>query len=286
MFQIVIALIIQIPLALHAQTFQHIDLNNISNPYEIDYATSLVNFKGPFNTKIVNGILAPKYQFPYQAAIYIESYRGDTIFCGGSLISNDIVITAAHCIFAPPRRILVILGNTDLSKYNPTEIRVDADKFLVHHAFNPISLKNDICLLHLQQSINFNEAVSPISLPNYNDVRRNFLNNVGVVSGFGKTTENGDVVKNLMYLNVRIMDNQLCNEAFHDRDAGLTNICSSGFGRHGACQGDSGGPLAIDDKLIGIVSFGSKFCSNGLPTVYTRVPMFLEWISCNSNIRI
>lgn len=82
------------------------------------------------------------------------------------------------------------------------------------------------------------------------DIHKNYLNSIATVSGFGKTSDDGTTSKRLMFIELNIMDNQMCNDWFEDRDAIYTNICTSGSNGRGACQGDSGGPLVIGDKLV------------------------------------
>lgn len=132
-------------------------INTDENSTHIDEIDvhSIQIYDPKFDTKIISGYEAKPNQFPHQVAIFIFGYSGRVLFCGGSVISTEYVITAAHCIFEKPKRILVIMGTTRLMKYNKNEVRRDVQRYIIHKWFDRSSLRNDICLLQLRGPIKY-----------------------------------------------------------------------------------------------------------------------------------
>ncbi|XP_052127321.1 brachyurin-like isoform X2 [Frankliniella occidentalis] len=207
-----------------------------------------VNFSS--GHRIVGGLEASPGQFPYQVGIFIEKgpiIKRGTSFCGGSILSERIVMTAAHCTPRDTLKITVYAGALSIRRDESPKITVDA--FYAHERFSK-DLLNDIALLHLSSRLEFNGELSPV----------------------------------LRYVESTALTNLICQVpyalfALIDE----SHLCVSGWFMKGTCMGDSGGPLTIkkDGKImvVGIVSFGIKFsCNVSWPPVFTRVTSYLEWI--------
>ncbi|XP_052127322.1 brachyurin-like isoform X4 [Frankliniella occidentalis] len=239
-----------------------------------------VNFSS--GHRIVGGLEASPGQFPYQVGIFIEKgpiIKRGTSFCGGSILSERIVMTAAHCTPRDTLKITVYAGALSIRRDESPKITVDA--FYAHERFSK-DLLNDIALLHLSSRLEFNDRIQPINLP---------PKDVGplaglkvVMSGWGRTSTHGELSPVLRYVESTALTNLICQVpyalfALIDE----SHLCVSGWFMKGTCMGDSGGPLTIkkDGKImvVGIVSFGIKFsCNVSWPPVFTRVTSYLEWI--------
>ncbi|KAK3914426.1 Chymotrypsin-1 [Frankliniella fusca] len=183
------------------------------------------------------------------------------------------------------QEIAVIVGELNMQSSDLYKKRIMADAFYSHENYtnNGEELINDISLVHLSTSIEYNERVQPIRLP-ASDIGSLDGDKV-VMSGWGRTSTHGDTSPVLRFVESIAIPNKICQLAYlafgKIRDS---NLCVSGWFMKGTCLGDSGGPLAIieDDgkpTLVGIISFVLKYsCNLSFPPVFTRVSSFVPWI--------
>lgn len=222
-------------------------------------------------TNIINGQPAEEDQYPWMVAL-ADSSNPSFNFCGGSLVDDDVVLTAAHCIENDSPGDLVVhhgsidLDSSDLNTYEVEEIHVASD-------YNsPVSLANDWGLLKLTEPVADGEAIEMAATDEHND-------NDLEVSGWG-VDENGSSPSILHWVEVPYVDDEQCEVAFGS-DLHADSMLCAGFweeGGYDACQGDSGGPLmAVDDGQavqVGVVSWGIGCAEPELPGVYAQVDHF------------
>ncbi|XP_053371256.1 serine protease 27-like [Clarias gariepinus] len=238
--------------------------------------------RAPLNTKIVGGEDAAAGSWPWQ----VSFQRGGSHFCGGSLISEKWVLSAAHCfqsITAPD--ITIFLGLASLQGFNSNMQTATTSNIIINEAYDPVSNDNDIALVELDFPVTFSSYVVPVCLTASNS----FLpagTNVWV-TGFGRigTNVNLPPPETLQEVEVPIVSNSDCANSY----SSITNnmICAGlSQGGKDSCQGDSGGPLVIRVNGIwvqaGIVSFGHGCAQPNFPGVYTRVSQYQGWIDGSS----
>jgi len=236
---------------------------------------------------IVGGVSAQKGFYPWQVAIY---YDGDFL-CGGSLIDDKHVLTAAHCfkyLSLDFSRYEVVLGDHDRSKDEGTEASMKVKDISQHEEYKFESDTHDIAIIELQSMVIYSDDITPICLPPAEAVLPK--GSKCYLTGWGKTRHDGTSVNKLMEVKMPIVGRDHCQvrNAFNYHVVNDRMICAGyddGFTFASGCHGDSGGPLACEqpDKswvLYGVVSWGSPQC-NGLSryTVFTRVSKYNSWIS-------
>ncbi|XP_065221063.1 venom protease-like [Planococcus citri] len=252
-------------------------------------------------TKIVGGQNSTLGDWPAMAALgYISGSNPNIQFkCGGSLISNRWVVTAAHCVrnIGSLQLTAVRVGDLDLEDSvrdgaSPQEIPVD--QIIAHPDYTTSPITNDIALLHLRNPVTFNENVRPICILSSTQHRSNdfYANKLPFIAGWGATAWRGSSSSYLQHAQIEIVDNDRCARNYSTQRTALIDervLCAGGGGKD-TCQGDSGGPLIIplpqENRyyLAGIVSFGIRCADANYPGVYTRVAYFSDWIRTTAGL--
>ncbi|KAJ2949579.1 hypothetical protein O0L34_g15497 [Tuta absoluta] len=239
-------------------------------------------------SKIIGGTQVPENShIYYQAGIVITLLTGWTSVCGGSLVSNTRVLTAAHCWYDgrnQARQFTIVLGSTRLFNGGKRIVTTDV---VMHPSWNTVEFTHDIAMVAIPR-VQFTNNILPVVLPTLANMNQNFAGMSGVVSGYGKTSDAQSTVPpttSLYQTTVKIMTNTECQKSY-DFNIHVGHLCTSGVGVVGTCDGDSGGPLTVvynnARTLVGIVSFGlGDACQSTYPSVYTRVTAFISWIEAN-----
>ncbi|XP_040076006.1 trypsin delta-like [Ixodes scapularis] len=230
----------------------------------------------PHSFKIVGGRPAVAKEFPWIVSIQTaqKSHK-----CGGSIISADMILTAAHCLEKTiPKGIRVQAGFISLKNAGPYKQVRFASEFIFHEDYDAHAqlFKNDVALIRLSRPFNLEEShgyIGTICILESSSVARNI-----VVAGWGDLSYYGQSPDSLMTAKVSIQSSQICIE--HD-ELYIHSImfCASRQGKD-ACLGDSGGP-AVQEKgnvtvQVGIVSFGQGCAKT--PGYYVRLSSFTSWI--------
>jgi len=241
----------------------------------------------PRQLLIVGGEDAAVGELPWQVLVLPGPYM-----CGGSLITAEWVVTAAHCVVddfdnpMPPSAIQVRAGEYNRSQNDGTEQQRGVSTVIVHPSYNSPPNDNDIALLRLASPVTFGPSVAPIPLVSSPEHDPLVVPGVmSLVSGWGATSEGGSTATILQKVRVPIVSNATCNAAY---GGGITaSMLCAGFAEGGkdSCQGDSGGPLVVPEgngwRLAGVVSFGTGCARPNLYGVYARVSSFTSWIISN-----
>ena len=231
------------------------------------------------STKIVGGTTAGKNEFPWQVGLVGSS--GTRPFCGGTLISSDTVLTAAHCK-TDLTRFRVSLGEHDITRSDGEQL-VTASQWISHPNYNQGSSNYDFAIVKLSQPVAFSSSVVPACLPspttNYDSV-------TATVTGWGTLSSGGSQPSKLQKVDVQTQSNSQCtgsSTAYRPGDITQAMLCAAAPGKD-SCQGDSGGPLVTREggsyySLIGVVSWGFGCAQSNAPGVYARVTEELGWIN-------
>jgi len=239
---------------------------------------------------IVGGTQAVPYSWPWQIALFKKSISGlSSLYCGGSVIDNQWVITAGHCLYddPDPAKYIVKLGVYNVSSTNePGEQVVDIAEVYVNPQYKPVRTDFDITLLKLATPITFTDHISPVCLP-YQDQDLPPTGTNMVVTGWGAVKEDGRISEPLKEVLVPLIDQTVCDSDYRKGSIDNNNMFCAGLQQGGkdSCQGDSGGPVTYLDTttnsfiLAGIVSWGDGCAEPGYPGVYSRTSSYISWIS-------
>ncbi|KAL3978788.1 hypothetical protein ACER0C_019850 [Sarotherodon galilaeus] len=232
-------------------------------------------------SEIIDGTIVPDNEMLYMASV--QGYRGNHI-CGGFLVSENFVMTAAHC--DPYTPTYVVLGNHHLRRADKLVIRI-AEKY-IHPYYQNVNRGYDIMLLKLSTPVRPNKTIQLIRLPLHEMTLNE--NEKCQVAGWGLTVTAGNGVDDLRVVDVSVISPQVCQNAWAQKVRGYNLppnvICAGGYNTpKGACQGDSGGPLVCKGMAVGIVSYGRTIRENlgncnypDVPNVYTDISKYLNWI--------
>ncbi|KAA0712440.1 Trypsin-1 [Triplophysa tibetana] len=216
--------------------------------------------------RIVNGYECKLHSQPWQVLL-----KTDTHLCGGSLINDIWVVSAAHCYSS---EIEVRLGEHDIVTDEGTEQSIRSERVIAHPRYDRATFDNDIMLLKLSKPAVLNEYVKPLNLPKSCVAPGTKCN----VSGWGRMNQSVDSDK-LQCLETPILSDRDCDNSYPNFIT--DSMFCSGFleGGKDSCQGDSGGPLVCDDELQGIISAGGGCAAENQPGIYTKVCVFNTWLT-------
>ncbi|XP_071985759.1 anionic trypsin-2-like [Engystomops pustulosus] len=225
-------------------------------------ATPLVD-----DDKIVGGYPC---NLPYQVSLNVGYH-----FCGGFLINDQWVVSAAHCYES---KIQSRLGEYNIRVSEGTEQFIDSEKVIRHPGYDSYMIDNDIMLIKLSVPAQFSDVIKPIKLPeNCPPGSSPPAGTMCLVSGWGNTgIVSPDV---LQCVDVPVVSEESCRNSYGDRIT--DNMICLGYPEGGkdSCQGDSGGPVVCNGEVHGITSWGWGCAMPDLPGVYTRLCNYVDWIN-------
>ncbi|XP_068280847.1 kallikrein-14-like [Nyctibius grandis] len=226
----------------------------------------------PEEDRIIGGYPCVPSSQPWQVYVY------GPLRCGGVLLRDRWVLTAAHC---NRRGLRLRLGENDLGRPEGPEQERLVARAIPHPAFDPATLDNDLLLLKLDRPAPLGPSVRPLPLPTACAPPGATC----LVSGWGTiTTPQVTLPQHLICAYVTVVPPAACRRAY-PRRVTPNMLCAGVRGRRvDSCQGDSGGPLSCNGTLQGIVSWGLETCAlPGHPGVYTRVCNYVGWIRTTMN---
>jgi putative cell wall-binding protein len=235
-----------------------------------------------YGPQVISGGRASSGEYPFMVALHDAGVEdnGDAFFCGGSLISETWVLTAAHCVVdSEPDEVDVLTRTIDIERGT----RIHAADIIVHEGFGFFDLGDDVALIELEDAVT---GVTPMTLATPGTTLERAGTRV-TLTGWGVTDPDEYVASRyLQEADMPVIADDRCADA---TDADTDGILCAGApqddddGGVDSCYGDSGGPLfGTEDGRrvqIGIVSFGTESeCGVGL-SAYTRVAHYIDWIA-------
>ncbi|KPI91087.1 Transmembrane protease serine 9 [Papilio xuthus] len=217
-------------------------------------------------TRIVGGYNSTCTEFPHQVGYIVNN----SYFCGGFIVSERFILTAAHCTQnVDPSTIVLRAGST--FRTNGTIIPIT--EVISNAGYDNTTFDKDIAVLKTTEAIQFNSCIQPIALPSKGLVAS--AGEMLLVSGWGRTQEDATTIPvQLMAVNLTVVDHTLCQLTYLvDSEITSNMLCAGNFflGGESTCQGDSGGVGAIDGVARAIASFG-RGCGQPLsPAVFTDI---------------
>ncbi|KAH8344604.1 hypothetical protein KR067_001219, partial [Drosophila pandora] len=220
--------------------------------------------------RIVGGEDASKAQFPHQ----ISLRNGGSHSCGGSIISKNFILTAAHCVTNQQEdgsfvaidadRFTIRAGSNDRFSGG---VLVNVVEVIFHEGYNT-NLHNDVAVLRLESPLIFSSSIQPIALPSVQTPDDADI----IVSGWGRLKAGGDLPRYLQYNTLKSISFEKCDELI---GWGLEmELCLLHEADNGVCHGDSGGPAIYNGEVVGIAGFVWGSCGTTYPDGYSRV-----WLS-------
>lgn len=214
------------------------------------------------NPLIIGGEDAEIADHPFTVALTDPS---GSQFCGGSLVAPDKVLTAAHCTEGEePSGVQVVSGRTEMSSQEGTVSEVT--DIWSHPEYGGGSMAFDVSVLTLAEPVA--EAPAELAAP---DDPAYAPDTDATILGWGTTSEGGETSDHLQKAVVPVNADETCSAAYPEYTP--DGMVCAGFPEGGtdACQGDSGGPMVVDNRIIGVTSFGNGCARPDNPGVYARV---------------
>jgi secreted trypsin-like serine protease len=230
-------------------------------------------------SRIIGGQAARAGQFPHAAAITVQT-SDSRIFCGGTLINQEWILTAGQCVDGATL-FTIQLGSNSLVENDPNKVQVASSEYEIHPDYDPLTLENDIGLIKLRMPVEYSQYLNSV----------NFVGTHYVVPttrlmaiGWGQTNdEDSELSNDLMWTDVVALSNDECRLVYGNQITNST-ICVEGNYNEGSCYGDTGSGLLQDIGKgymmhVGIASFlSANGCESTDPSGYVRTFSYRDWI--------
>ncbi|XP_037803284.1 venom serine protease 34-like [Penaeus monodon] len=242
----------------------------VSSPSPPTEAAPDCGLKYETDTRIVGGVTANANEYPWQVGL-VQAASPSEVFCGGSVIAHQWILTAAHCaesIEGRESHHKVLVGAHDLRYQTPSQQLLSIRKTIIHPDYDYESVDNDVALLQVEY-IAFSARVGPVCLP---EPSSSYGGRLATVTGWGALSSGGVTSNVLMEVQVPTLTERECKESYNSYVT--QNMFCAGLPEGGkdSCQGDSGGPMVTPRdndpqryEQIGIVSWGIGCAEPGNP---------------------
>jgi len=246
---------------------------------------------------LVGGRRARANEFPNHVGIVLKPVNK---FCGGTIIDDDWVLTAAHCFYRnnelafESKDVEIVLKALDISSKEAA--RVSVEKIFIHPNYKPKeSIANDIALIKItgndsdKDNVIMTKAITPFSN------KTSYVGRTVWIVGYGKESNSVDEQPKgiLKTVDIEVLEDNVCKRLFPNQFNHRLMMCAGHLeGGKGACFGDAGGALVLkkennngnqDDDMqtiLGFVSGGTGRCAEkGTGDVYTKVSSYISWIA-------
>ncbi|XP_017493097.1 PREDICTED: chymotrypsin-2-like [Rhagoletis zephyria] len=226
--------------------------------------------------RIVGGEVAAEASAPWQVSL--QNIYGSH-FCGGAIISDQFVVTAASCVSGLQRNLVKVITSTN--EWMGLAWQYDVEKIHVHCNFDKPLYSNDIALLKLATSIEYDDQTKNITVADEDELEEG---ETLTMTGWGSSVEGEWYEDELKELKVQYLPYEKCRAAYgNSDDVDMGHLCTNSSVGEGACHGDTGGPLVDSQgRLVGIGNWGVP-CGRGFPDVFARISYHADWIRTTIN---
>lgn len=235
--------------------------------------------------RIINGSTIVRTQIPWMVIIVRKFRNGERYGCGGSIISRNVILTAAHCFNHKGRVPMRIDVYYNASRMMEGPV-IGVERGVIYPTFTREVEGCDLGLMKLKRPLpEFDKFVRPVCLPRENE---NAKPGPMLVAGMGFTSFQGPPSKTFRYYMAKVLTDEECRSALLvqyriSRPKMLRWICTRN--PHSmAYSGDSGGALTAymengRSTAFGITSFVSENSNAGpAPAIFTKISVFMTWI--------
>ncbi|ESN97485.1 hypothetical protein HELRODRAFT_185899 [Helobdella robusta] len=236
-------------------------------------------------SRIVGGVKADKGEWPWQMALYASG----RFSCGASIVAATWGVTAAHCVGGLPVTYKILAGTNTNNLicsvgHCVTRSLRNATRHPEYSGSGALGYPNDIAYISWAEPIN---EVSTVNMTVKYVQRATSTNYVGkncYITGWGRLIGGGVLPKDLVESKIDVITKEQCQAKWGSRITDK-HVCVHDLKDYssGACNGDSGDPLVCEDspkvwKLVGATSWGSAGCGTSMPSVYTRISSYNQWL--------
>ncbi|XP_017046734.1 chymotrypsin-2 [Drosophila ficusphila] len=232
---------------------------------------------GKFSSRIVGGAESDVLAAPY--LVSIQNGYGNH-FCGGVIIADQWVVTAASCL-AGLRKSNVNVVTTTYNNWGSAGWIYSVEEIIMHCNFDQPLYHNDIALIKTHTLFDYDDVTQNITIAPLEDLVEG---ETLTMYGYGATETGGDFSWELRQLDLTYVPTEKCNSTYGGTgDLDIGHLCAVGRVGAGACHGDAGGPL-VDSKgrLVGIGNWGVP-CGYGFPDIFARISFYYSWIISTIN---
>lgn len=241
--------------------------------------------------EIVGGQDAQPGEFPWQIALQRKYGKSFYHSCGGSILNERWIVTAAHCVKGVAvKSMRVVAGDHNRNVDEGVEQAASVSRAVIHPGYSSATLENDIALLELSVPLTLSAARRTAAVALFTPAHRaaglDAPGSLAIISGWGDTTEGGNLPDVLQFAEIPIVSDAAAR-AVYGESAITDSMLPAGYDQGGVdtCQGDSGGPLVIEGPdgplLAGLTSWGTGCARPGTPGIYTEVSYFNDFILAN-----
>ncbi|XP_042221600.1 transmembrane protease serine 9-like [Homarus americanus] len=231
--------------------------------------------------RISGGEAADAHTHPWIVVLFNRNKQ----FCGGSLIDQTHVLTAAHCVAHMSQydiqNLKVMIGAHNIRAVERSVQEFKVTRVVRHKDYDSKKLYNDVAMLTLNKPAEYNNKVRPVCLDRSS---KRYEGEEVTVAGWGSMYEGGPQPSTLFRVRLKVVSNNDCRAKYgRSAPGGIVDsyLCAGTFGKD-SCQGDSGGPLVKLEggvwKQVGLVSWGIGCGKGHFPGVYSRISSFINWI--------
>jgi len=235
-----------------------------------------------FESTVVNGTNSTRGEFPY-AVLLLRGVSNENpfagFFCGGSILTEQFVITAAHCVSSQRQGSFYVRAGVVNAKQQDDEYSaiIKSRNHTRHPQYGRYpATRYDFAIVKLQTAFVFNQYVNAVKLAK--NATEMYVNRLATIVGWGRLWFRGNISQHQQKAPQLIVSQENCGAVWNNIT--LEHVCTR-WNYTGPCHGDSGGPLIVDEAdgpvLVGLTSWGYE-CARDYPHVFARVSAASEWI--------